>query len=232
MTLKPSHTVWPRHLWLLMLVYAQALVVANWFDARLIAFGPFVTDAGTIIFPLTFIAGDIITEVYGYQFARRAIWIGFCVNFVVLLYGQLVIHLPSPAQAPFNRLFSTLLNQNLRICMASSISYLCAEPANAYLIAKLKIISNGRWMWFRFLLSTIVGATIDTSLFSIIAFYHVIPVLEIWKMIGTVWLAKIIIEIVSLPVSTMLAYKLKRIEQIDQYDHHTKFSIWRWAITY
>jgi uncharacterized integral membrane protein (TIGR00697 family) len=224
--------LWPRYLWLLMLVYAQALVVANWFDARLIALGPFVTDAGTILFPLTFIVGDIITEVYGYQYARQAIWIGFFTNLIVLLYGQLMIHLPSPLDAPFNHLFTTLLMQNLRICLASSISYLCAEPANAYLIAKLKILFHGRSMWFRFLLSTIVGASIDTTLFSMIAFYRVIPSQEIVVMIGTVWLAKVMIEIISLPFSTALAKKLKVIEGVDQYDSNTKFTMWRWKISY
>lgn len=224
--------IWPRYLWLLMLIYAQALVVANWFDARLIAIGPFVTDAGTIIFPLTFIVGDMITEVYGYQYARQAIWIGFFTNLIVLFYGQLIIHLPSPASAPFNHLFSTLLAQNLRICLASSISYLCAEPANAYLVAKLKIINHGRWMWLRFLLSTMIGASIDTTIFSIAAFYAVIPMHEIAVMIGTVWLAKVVIEIIGLPFSTTLAKKLKRIEGVDQYDYHTKFTLWRWNITY
>ena len=174
----------------------------------------------------------MITEVYGYQFARQAIWIGFVANIIVLLYGQLIIHLPSPVSAPFNHLFSTLLAQNVRICIASSISYLCAEPANAYLLAKLKIKSHGKHMWFRFILSTIVGASIDTTIFSFIAFYKVIPMSEIWKMIITVWLAKVIIEIVGLPFSTHLTKKLKRVEQINQYDTHTNFSLWRWRITY
>jgi len=227
-----SQIVWPRYLWLLMLTYALALVVANWFDARLISFGPFVTDAGTIIFPLTFIVGDIITEVYGYQYARQAIWIGFFTNLIVLLYGQLIIHLPSPADAPFNHLFTALLAQNLRICIASSISYLCAEPANAYLIAKLKIFNHGQLMWLRFLLSTMIGASIDTTIFSFIAFYQVIPIHEIWVMIGTVWLVKIIIEVIGLPFSTALAKKLKISENIDQYDYDTKFSLWRWKVTY
>jgi uncharacterized integral membrane protein (TIGR00697 family) len=150
----------------------------------------------------------------------------------VLLYGQLMIHLPSPPDAPFNSLFTTLLQQNLRICVASSISYLCAEPANAYLIAKLKILFQGRGMWFRFLLSTIVGASIDTTLFSMIAFYRVIPSQEIVVMIGTVWLAKVMIEIISLPFSTALAKKLKVIEGVDQYDSNTKFTMWRWKISY
>ena len=224
--------IWPRYLWLLMLIYAQALVAANWFDARLIAFGPFITDAGTIIFPLTFIIGDMITEVYGYQYARQAIWVGFFTNLVVLLYGQLIIHLPSPAQAPDNHLFTVLLAQNLRICIASSISYLCAEPANAYIIAKLKIVNHGRHMWFRFLFSTMLGASLDTTIFSFLAFYRVIPVHEILMMIITVWLAKVIIEIIGLPFSTTLAKKLKRLEGVDQYDYHTKFSLWRWRITY
>jgi uncharacterized integral membrane protein (TIGR00697 family) len=233
MAMLPVHrSLWPRYLWLFMLLYAQALVVANWFDARLIAIGPLVTDAGTLIFPMTFIVGDIITEVYGYQYARQAIWIGFLTNLIVLLYGQLMIHLPSPPDAPFNSLFTTLLQQNLRICVASSISYLCAEPANAYLIAKLKILFQGRGMWFRFLLSTIVGASIDTTLFSIIAFYRVIPFHEIAVMIATVWLAKVIIEILSLPLSTTLAKKLKVIEGVDQYDTNTRFTLWRWKISY
>lgn len=228
----PKHQIWPKYLWLLMLVYAQALVVANWFDARLIAIGPFMTDAGTIIFPVTFIVGDIITEVYGYQYARQAIWIGFFTNLLVLCYGLLIIHLPSPAQAPFNHLFTILLTQNTRICLASAVSYLCAEPANAYLIAKLKIRFKGKAMWARFLFSTVIGASIDTSIFSLLAFLHVIPMHEILQMIATVWLAKVVIEIAGLPLSTTLAHKLKRVEQIDQYDTKTNFSIWRWKITY
>lgn len=123
--------------------------MANWFDIRLIRIGNLVTDAGTIIFPLTFLLSDLITEVYGYKNARRAIWCGFLFNALFIAYGQIITHLPSPHYANLNKSFDTLLTMNARIIIASTISYFCAEPLNSFIMSKLKIFMQGHKMALR-----------------------------------------------------------------------------------
>src|SRR5579883_2959033 len=117
-----------NYLWFLTLSYTMVILLANWFDPRLIKIFNLTTDAGTLIFPLTFLLSDLITEVYGYKHARRAIWCGFFFNAIFIAYGQLIIHLPSPDFAANNAMFDTLLAMNVRILLASAISYLVAEP--------------------------------------------------------------------------------------------------------
>ncbi len=219
---------------LLQLGYCIALLLANWFDPRLIAFGShFVMDAGTIVFPLTYIASDVLTEVYGYKHARITIWLGFFANMVFLFYGWLISILPSPGYAlATNQAFDNLFQMDFRVIVASCISYFCAEPLNAMLVAKLKIKFTGRHMAARFLSSTIIASFVDTVIFSIIAFYGVIPGRGLWVFMGSIWLAKIVIELAVLPLSTQISKFLKRKEGIDQYDNQTKFSIFSWDTQY
>src|SRR5262245_18687209 len=103
----------PDWLWFLTLTYAMVIELTNWFDPRLINIG-LDTDAGTLIFPLTFLLSDLITEVYGYKYARRAIWCGFLFNALFIIYGQIVIHMPSPSYPTNNDMFDTLLTTNIR----------------------------------------------------------------------------------------------------------------------
>jgi queuosine precursor transporter len=214
-----------KYLWFLILTYTMTLVLANWFDARLVHLFFFDTDAGTLIFPLTFLLSDIITEVYGYKHARLAIWCGFLYNFVFIMYGQLVIHLPSPAYQTNNILFDTILAINLRIILASAVSYLISEPLNSIILAKLKIVTKGRHMGLRFVASTLVASGFDSIIFGILAFYKVLNNSNLFYLILAMWLVKVFIEIICLPISTSLTKKLKEIEQIDIYDINTKFNI-------
>jgi queuosine precursor transporter len=222
----------PKYLWFLMLSYAMVLVIANWFDARLIYFAGITLDAGTLIFPLTFIIADMITEVYGYKHTRRAIWTGFLFNLIFLGYGQLIIHLPSPPYYHDNELFSQLLNFNARIVIASMISYLVAEPINALLLAKWKIAAGGKRMPLRFVSSTAISALFDSIIFLNIAFYGILPSHELWKFVLSLWLAKLLIEIIGLPLSVSLTKWLKRREEIDIYDVNTRFTLFSLEATY
>lgn len=218
---------------LLQLAYCVALLLANWFDPRLISFGNAVVDAGTLIFPFTYISADILTEVYGYKYSRITIWLGFIVNLFFLLYGQLIAILPSPAFAvATNHAFDQFFQMDLRVIVASFISYFCAEPLNAMLIAKLKIKFRGQYMAARFLGSTIIASAVDTVLFSLIAFYGVIPQARLTGFILTLWSAKIIIELTVLPFSTKLSKRLKHSEQIDRYDVNTRFTLFSWETRY
>lgn len=161
----------PRYLWFLILSYSMVIVLANWFDVRLIQLYSLATDAGTLIFPLTFLLSDLITEVYGYQYARRAIWCGFLFNIIFILYGQLIIHLPSPDYAIVNnQYFDSMLALNMRIILASTISYLCSEPLNSFLMAKLKLQFAGHKLALRFVASTFTASGVDSLIFGALAF--------------------------------------------------------------
>jgi uncharacterized integral membrane protein (TIGR00697 family) len=215
----------PNFLWFLTLTYAMVIVLANWFDPRLIKIFGLITDAGTLIFPLTFLLSDLITEVYGYKHARRAIWCGFLFNALFIMYGQLVIHMPSPDYPTNNQLFDTLFATNIRIIIASSISYLISEPLNSFVMAKLKIQLHGRYLAIRFLSSTIIAAGADSVIFSVIAFFGVMSNSNLTSLIITMWFIKVVIEIIGLPISIRLAKKLKQTERLDIYDKQTDFNL-------
>ena len=214
-----------KHLWFLILSYTTVIILANWFDARLVSIAGLITDAGTIIFPLTFLLSDLITEVYGYKHARRAIWCGFLFNVIYILYGQLVSHLPSPSFANNNAMFDTLLAINGRIIGASMISYFCSEPVNSFIVATMKMKMHGKYMSLRFLVSTIFASGIDSVIFTILAFYGTMPNPDLFIMMATMWLIKVCVELLGIPLSTYLAKQLKNSEQLDVYDTHTKFNL-------
>lgn len=215
----------PKFLWFLISSYTMALVFANFFDPRIINIFGIITDAGTIVFPLTFLLSNLITEVYGYKHARYAIWLGFLFNSIFILYGQIVIHLPNPPYPTHNDLFTTIFALDIRIMIASSISYLCSEPFNSYVLAKLKIKTNGKLMPLRFVLSTFIASGIDSFIFGLLAFYGNIGNSDLLHLMLTMWLLKVAIEILGLPLSLRFAKKLKLKEKMDIYDFDTKFNL-------
>jgi uncharacterized integral membrane protein (TIGR00697 family) len=214
-----------NYLWFLTLSYTVVIILANWFDVRIIRIFDLTTDAGTLVFPFTFLLSDLITEVYGFKQARRAVWCGFLFNLIFILYGQVVIHLPGPDYQTNNSAFDSLFAFNIRIILASVISYLCSEPLNAFLMAKLKMKMNGRFLGFRFVLSTFFASGVDSFIFGSIAFYAVMSNANLLSLILTMWFIKVAIEILGIPLSVKLAKKLKHIEQIDMYDRNTKFRL-------
>lgn len=215
----------PRVLWFLMLSYSMVLVFANWFAARLITFHGFTTDGGTLLFPLTFIITDMIAEVYGYKHARRAIWAGFLFNLLFLGYGHLISLFPSPDYYQAEAGFDQVIAVSGRIVLASLVSYLCAEPLNIYLVAKMKIWCEGRKMALRFVFSTVISAAIDTSIFCSLAFGGIVPMNELAMFMLTMWILKVAVEVVGLPFSVRLAKFLKKYENLDIYDNHTEFTL-------
>lgn len=223
----------PTFLWFLVLSYSMVIVLANWFDVRLIRILSLDTDAGTLIFPLTFLLSDLITEVYGYQHARRAIWCGFLFNVIFILYGQIIIHLPSPDYAlESNQKFDEIQTMNMRIIIASALSYLCAEPLNSLLMAKLKIYYSGNKMALRFISSTCIASAADSLLFGVIAFSGLMDAHYLFFFITNMWLFKVFIEIMGLPLSLYLVRKLKQKEGLDIYDKRTKFNLFSLKIDY
>ena len=223
----------PRYLWFLILSYCMVMVLANWFDVRLIRIFSLDTDAGTLIFPLSFLLSDMMTEVYGYQQARRAIWCGFLFNIIFIIYAQIVIHLPSPDYAIINNAkFDDILAMNSRIIIASTLSYLCAEPLNAFIMAMLKIRFSGHRLAMRFIASTFIASGVDSMIFGTIAFAGLMSNHQLLLLITTMWFMKVFIEVVGLPISLYLTRKLKQIEHLDIYDKKTDFSLFSLDVTY
>lgn len=216
----------PHFLWPIILVYASVLLMSNWYDARIISLFGFSTDAGTLIFPITFLCANLITEVYGFKNARFAIWFAFLINVIFLLYGWLITQFPSPDFALENNIhFDTIMTLNLWIVLASFVSYFCGEPLNVYLVAKLKIWMKGRWMALRFVTSTLCASAVDSFLFAMIAFSFSYSINDVISIALTMWIIKVAIEVIGLPLSIILAKKLKSIEQMDTYDYHTRFTL-------
>lgn len=221
-----------KYLWFLILSYAMIISISNWYDARLISFFGLVISPGTLIFPLSFILSDIITEVYGYKNARLAIWAAIFFNILFLLFGQLIIHLPSPTFATDNEVFNKLLTMNLWIILASIMSYLVSEPLNSYLLAKLKMITRGKYMGIRFIVSTMIAAFIDSIIFISIAYHVLMSATNLLNMAITVWLIKCAIEILFIPFAIRITKKIKQIEKVDIFDYKTRFDIFNLNSTY
>lgn len=214
----------PKYLWFLILSYSMVIAISNWFDARLVEIFGMVISPGALIFPITFLLSDMITEVYGYKHARRAIWAAFLFNIIFICYGQILIHLPSPSFATDNAVYNKLLSVNFFIIFGSFLSYLISEPINSYILAAMKKKYNGQYIAIRFFLSTIVASFLDSAIFASIAFCRVYPMHDIAKIILDIWIIKTSIEIIGLPFSIRLAKLLKKSEHLDIYDYDTNFT--------
>jgi queuosine precursor transporter len=220
-----------RYLWFLNLTYTVVMLTSNWFASRFINLFSFDMEAGVLIFPLTFLLSDLVTEVYGFKNARRVIWCGFLFNILFVIYGQIVVHLPSPEYVN-NEQFNLVFSISTRIIIANCISYLIAEPLNSYLMANLKIKMKGRLVGVRFILATVIASGTDSVFFCVLAFYNVLPTSKLGSFILTLWVVKGIIEILLIPWFVFLASRLKKIEKIDMYDRRTGFTFFSLNVDY
>ncbi|CAM2875396.1 MULTISPECIES: queuosine precursor transporter [Vibrio] len=223
-----------NYLWFLVMSYSIVIILSNWFAGRLISLsGDFSTGAGALIFPLAFLLSDIITEVYGYKWARVAVWCGFLFNTIFLVLGQIVILLPSPDYAiQSNEMFDSVLQTSGRIVIASILAYLIAEPVNSYIMAKTKVWFNGKYMGVRFILSTTVASFIDSNIMGTVAFYGKMPLYELFIFNVTLCFVKVFIELIITPLSTSFTRRLKDIEGSDIYDIDTNFNIFSFDTKY
>lgn len=216
----------------LTLIYSVVIVYANWFDTRLIKMFGLINDAQAFVFPLTFLVSCIITEVYGFKYARQAIWTGFLFNCFFLGYGQIVMHLRLQDFPERNEIGNLIFYNQLRIIIASMISCLFAELLNAFAQAKMKLIFCGKFVVFRFLGSTLLALSIDSLLFIMLGFYGHLCHERLCELMACMWYVKIIMTIIALPFSAFIANKLKRLEKIDIYDTNDNFKIFKLETSY
>jgi uncharacterized integral membrane protein (TIGR00697 family) len=182
--------------------------------------------AGILFFPISYIFGDVLTEVYGYARSRRVIWAGFGGLAFASIMATVVVALP-PAPGWGNQAaYEIAFGGTWRIALASMIAYFCGEFVNSFVLAKMKIMTNGRWLWTRTIGSTIFGEGVDSMLFYPLAFYHsgIFPDSLLPAVMLAQFLGKVGVEVVFTPVTYWIVGALKRAEQEDYYDRDTKFT--------
>lgn len=215
---------YPKYLWFLVISYSMILAISNWYDARLVYIFGVTLTPGTFFIPITFLLSDIITDVYGFKHAIRAIWVALFFNILFISYGKILTMLPSPSFPNNNDAIDKLISMDFWIIVASFVSYSICEPLNAYLVAYFKLKTNGKYLGLRFISSTVIATTIDTPLFVIIAFHKTLSLDKMIPMIFSIWLIKCLVEIGLLPFSIRLAVFLKKKEKLDTYDINTNFN--------
>jgi queuosine precursor transporter len=208
--------------------FATSLVTANIVAVKLLEFGPLVVPAGTImIFPLTYVIANITTEVYGYSRTRQIIWLGFLCN---LLAGGVIYLTQVLPPADFwdgQEAYERILGFVPRLLLASLIAYLAGEFVNAFVLAKMKIFTRGRYLWTRTIGSSTLGQGIDSLIFVTIAFAGVIASDDLLRTIVASWILKSAYEVLATPMTYALANYLKRTEALDTFDRDTDFSPFR-----
>lgn len=205
-------------------LFTAFLILSNLTAFKLAAFGSFSLPAGIIFFPLTYVFDNILTEVYGFKISRRIIWMALIANTIIFLGTWLTIYLePSPFWHE-QQAYSTVYHATFRVFIASTISYFFGEFTNSIILAKLKVMLLGKYLWLRALSSTMIGVGIDTILFMHIAFLFVLPYQQIWKVIGVMYFLKVIYEIFVLPITYKITHFLKRKDKMDYYDFTTRFN--------
>lgn len=204
-------------------------VVPDWTEASGFVFGSLlVFGAGNIFFPISYIFGDVLTEVYGYARARKVIWAGFGAMLFATLMSQVVLRLPSNPAEPFNEKFVPALElvfgNTGRIVAASILAFWVGDFANSFVMAKMKVLTQGRFLWMRTIGSTFVGQGVDSLLFYPIAFYGIWEPSTLVKVCLFNWMFKVMVEVVMTPATYALCGALKRAENEDFYDRDTNFT--------
>lgn len=206
-------------------LFVTVLITANIVAVKLVELGGFVLSAAIVIFPISYIVGDVLTEVYGYARARRVIWLGFACNLIaglaIVAAGALP---PAPFWAENQKAYDAILGVAPRVLIASFIAYLVGEFANAVILARMKVATEGRYLWARTIGSTIIGQGLDSFVFVSIAFTGIMPPDVLHTTIVNQWLAKTAYEVLATPLTYIVVTWLKRVEGIDVYDRDTSFN--------
>jgi uncharacterized integral membrane protein (TIGR00697 family) len=205
-------------------IFITCLITANIVAVKLVEVFGFVLPAGTIIFPISYIFGDVLTEVYGYRQARKVIWLGFSCNVIVVVAIWIGQMLPPASFWDGQKAYERILGYTPRLLVASFLAYLVGEFANSFVLAKMKMATKGRWLWTRTIGSTLVGEALDSLVFMTLAFVGTIPGVALLLAILTQWLVKSAYEAVVTPLTYVVVSFLKRKEGLDVFDYGTKFN--------
>jgi uncharacterized integral membrane protein (TIGR00697 family) len=205
-------------------LFITSLIAANVIAVKIIDPFGWVVPAGIIIFPATYIFGDILTEVYGYARARQVIWLGFFCNLVFVLAMVAGERVPAASFWDGQEAYERILGYTPRLLLASFVAYLAGEFLNSFVLARLKVATRGRFLWLRTISSTVVGQGADSLIFATIAFYGEVPDPALREIIWHVWVLKVAYEALATPITYVIVTRLKAVEGVDHYDHDTNWS--------
>jgi len=208
----------------LVVMFVTVLLISNLIGPKICALGPFRISGAQLLFPITYIFGDIFTEVYGYAGSRRAIWLGFFGSALMAAFGMLVVWLPPAPDFKDQVAFATVFGFVPRMVAASLAAYWAGEFANSYVLARMKVWSKGRALWSRTIGSTVVGQLVDSIVIMVLAFGWKESWGTIVNLIFSGYLGKVLYEAAATPVTYFVVNKLKRAEGVDVYDVSTDFS--------
>ncbi|MBI5071902.1 queuosine precursor transporter [Candidatus Falkowbacteria bacterium] len=204
--------------------FVAVLLISNIASTKILDFGFFTFDGGTLLFPLSYIFGDILTEVYGYRRSRRVIWLGFGAAILASVVFIIVGKLPPAIGWENQEAYDKILGLTPRLVVASLIAYFSGEFSNSFILAKIKIWMRGRRLWVRTIGSTLVGEGVDTILFILIAFWGILPGSLILTLIISNYLFKTGVEVLFTPATYKIVKWLKRAESEDYFDYETNFN--------
>ena len=225
-SLRYSHRVTRRYRYLDLLTmgFVVVLLISNLVGPKICQIGWLRPSAAEFLFPLTYICGDVFTEVYGYGASRRAIWLGFFAMALLAGMGQMAVALPPAPEWHGQEAYATVFGLVPRFAVASLVAYWAGEFTNSYTLAKLKIFTRGRWLWTRTVGSTVTGQAVDTAVVVAVAFAGTQPFSMILRMILSSYLIKVAVEVVATPVTYFVVGRLKAAEGVDPFDRHTDFN--------
>lgn len=219
---RPAHHF--RYFDLAVMVFVVVLLISNLIGQKICAVGPFRISGAQLLFPITYIFGDIFTEVYGYAGSRRAIWMGFFASALMAAFGMIVVALPPAPEWKNQAAFETVFNFIPRMVAASLVAYWAGEFANSYVMAKMKVWSSGKHLWMRTIGSTAVGQLVDSVVIMTLAFAGRASFGTIVNLIVSGYLGKVLYEAAMTPVTYGVVNALKRAETVDVYDVATDFN--------
>jgi uncharacterized integral membrane protein (TIGR00697 family) len=205
-------------------IFITCLITANITAVKLVSLGGIILPAAVVIFPISYIFGDVLTEVYGYRQARLVIWLGFACNLLAVIAIWLGEILPAASFWKGQAAYVQILGYTPRLLAASFIAYLVGEFANSFVLAKMKIATKGRWLWTRTIGSTLAGEGLDSLFFITIAFFGTIPANGLLAAIVAQWLVKSVYEALATPLTYAVVNFLKRREGLDVFDYTTRFN--------
>ncbi len=213
-----------RYFDLILVCFVAVLLISNIASTKILLFGPFTFDGGTLLFPVSYIFGDILTEVYGYRRSRRVIWTGFCAAALMAAVLAAVERLPPAADWPHQNSYEAVLGQAPRIVAGSLLAYWAGEFSNSYVLSRMKIWSGGRHLYARTIGSTLVGEGVDTLLFVTVAFAGVLPTGLLRSVFLSNYIFKVGIEVAATPATYLVVNWLKQKEGIDRFDYGINYN--------
>lgn len=215
----------PKYLFIVSAIFVATLLISNIAAQKLFSLWELVFSSGILVFPLSYIFGDILTEVYGFNRARSVIYVGMLCNLLLVLVIHISIALPPAPGWELQEHFEKALSMIPRIVAASIIAYVLGELVNSYVMSKMKLAFEGKSLWIRTITSTIAGQFVDTIVFVLIAFYGVYPSSILLIAVISSWAFKVIYEICATPVTYVAVNKLKKLEGIEHFDRTEKLRI-------